>query len=105
MSWANLTAADGFGVSFGSWPSASSSTSRKLGPLGSPFVMAGSCHGSARTQVAHGRVALEQVEEGPQRLAARALEVGVTFEGESRIVAGRRQELTMDRQIGQPELR
>src|SRR6202000_3422996 len=59
---------------------------------------------SAGTQGANGVVALEQVEQRLERLAARRGEVGVALDDQAGIVARRLQQLGMGREIGQPHV-
>jgi probable F420-dependent oxidoreductase len=57
----------------------------------------------AGAQVLHRLVAAEEVEEGAQRSAALAFEVGVVFEDEAGVVMGDCDQLLVGRQVGEAE--
>ena len=60
---------------------------------------------STRAQQADRRIALEQVEQDPQRTAALAWSSGSRVQDQAGIVARRGQQLAVDRDVGQAELR
>src|ERR1700733_4786028 len=60
---------------------------------------------STRAQIAHRRVAGEKIEQDPERRAARSGEVGVAHQHEPRLVMGHGQQLLVEGEIGDGEIR
>ena len=56
-----------------------------------------------RAQISDGLIPLKEVEQGAQRLAARAVKVGVFRQDELAIVPRGGQQVAMDRQVGDPQ--